>query len=144
MNPSLLARLLATSLTALVMCTTAVAGHNTSEAIEARTVPEGKLNVVESGGGVVVASAADAPVNGEAVYKSVCAVCHDSGIAGAPKTGDVDAWVTRVAQGMAVLVDHAINGFQGETGVMIARGGNPALSDAEVEAAVKHMVELSQ
>src|SRR3546814_7862247 len=29
---------------------------------------------------------------GEKLYKSVCFACHDTGVAGAPKFGDKDAW----------------------------------------------------
>ena len=129
----------------LIASLTTTADHNTPEALEARTAPEGKLNVVAAGAVSVEDTAgAGAPQSGEAVYAGVCAVCHDAGIAGAPKTGDVEAWKARIAQGMAVLVGHAINGFQGEAGVMAPRGGNAALSDEEVEAAVIHMVERSQ
>ena len=120
------------------------AEHNTPEALEARIAPVGNLNVVASGGGEtgVAATTAAAPAqDGKSVYDGSCTVCHAIGIAGAPKTGDVAAWEARVAQGMAVLVANAINGFQGEVGIMLPKGGNPALSDAEVEAAVVYMVE---
>ena len=132
-------------LAVLVMSISAMADHNTQEALEARTAPEGRLNVVAAGevagGG---GSTAGGPQSGAEVYATTCATCHNAGIAGAPKTGDVDAWKTRIAAGMATLVAHAIDGFQGETGIMIAKGGNAALSDAEVEAAVEYMVEQSQ
>ena len=141
------ARLLGVVFAGLMAAGMAVADHNTPEALEARTMPVGRLNVVaasdlpEGGGG---SGGGDEAQSGEAVYKTTCAVCHDAGIAGAPKTGDVAGWKARIAQGMAVLVEHAVNGFQGETGIMIAKGGNPALSDAEVEGAVVYMVEQSQ
>ncbi len=146
---SLSARFFAAFLAALAMGMAglnAAAEHNTPEALEARISPEGRLNVVapvDGGGGGALVTAAAAK-DGETVYTTVCAICHDQGIAGAPKTGDAAVWEARIAQGMAVLVEHAIFGFQGETGVMIAKGGNPALSDDEVKAAVEYMVELSQ
>ena len=131
-------------LAVLVMSISAIADHNTQEALEARTAPEGRLNVVAAGEVAGGGSTAGAPQSGAEVYDTTCATCHNAGIAGAPKTGDVDAWKSRIAAGMAMLVAHAIDGFQGETGIMIAKGGNAALSDAEVAAAVEHMVELSQ
>jgi cytochrome c5 len=66
-------------------------------------------------------------------------VCHGAGIAGAPKVGDKAAWAPRIAEGSNVLHQHALQGFQGKSGVMPPRGGNNALSDAEVTAAVDYM-----
>jgi cytochrome c oxidase subunit 2 len=93
-----------------------------------------------------VAPAADAtaaaagPVDGKKTYEGLCAACHGAGIAGAPKVGDKAAWTARLAQGDATLAKHAIEGIR----AMPAKGGNPALSDAEVKAAVEHMVGLSK
>ena len=39
-----------------------------------------------------------------AKYDKSCKVCHATGAAGAPKTGDADAWAPRMAKGMEVLV----------------------------------------
>lgn len=144
LNFSPSARLLGAFLTALLLSTTAVAGHNTPEALEARTAPEGRLNVVAAGSAAGGGTTARAPQSGEAVYNATCLACHDAGIAGAPKTGDVETWKARIEQGMAVLAAHAIDGFQGQTGFMPAKGGNAALSDGEVKAAVAYMVERSQ
>ena len=70
--------------------------------------------------------------------------CHAAGIAGAPRVGDVAGWADRVAQGADTLYAHAIQGFQGNAGMMPPKGGNMALSDDEVKAAVDHMVAQSQ
>lgn len=77
---------------------------------------------------------------GEEVYQQSCASCHKQGIAGAPKLTDAADWRQRLQKGMETLNDHAINGYQGETGMMPPKGGNPALSDTEVKAAVAYMV----
>ena len=79
--------------------------------------------------------------SGEAVYTSACTACHGPGIAGAPKTGDAAAWGPRIDKGMDTLVQHAIQGFQGEAGYMPPKGGNPALSDEQVRSAVQYMVD---
>jgi cytochrome c oxidase subunit 2 len=78
------------------------------------------------------ASAAD----GKGVYDQTCQMCHATGLAGAPKFGDKGAWAPRIAQGEATLWNHAINGIR----MMPAKGGNVALSDAQVKAAVDYMV----
>lgn len=63
-------------------------------------------------------------------------MCHDKGIAGAPRLGDAAASGVRVAQGMNTLYASASRGKN----AMPAKGGNPALTAAEVEAAVDFMV----
>ena len=85
-----------------------------------------------------------AGAKGEGVYMNFCSNCHASGIAGAPKTGDKDAWAARIATGRDMLVERAIKGHQGESGFMPAKGGNAALTDEEVAAAVDFMISASQ
>jgi cytochrome c5 len=71
------------------------------------------------------------------VYRSVCAACHDTGAANAPKVSDGAEWAKRLDEkGLDTLVSHAINGFQG----MPARGGNPNVTDEEVQTTVVHML----
>lgn len=82
--------------------------------------------------------------DGEAVYNKACKVCHDRGMAGAPKVGDAADWKNRLAQGMDTLYTHAIKGFKGEKGMMPPKGGNSKLSDDEVKAAVDYMLENSK
>lgn len=82
--------------------------------------------------------------NGESVYKKTCALCHASGVAGAPIPGDKDDWGPRIAQGNDLMYKHAIEGFTGEKGMMPPRGGGASLSDEEVKAAVDFMVAKSQ
>jgi cytochrome c5 len=93
---------------------------------------------------VPVAAAAPAEVNGQHIYQSACIACHGAGIAGAPKVGDTGLWARRIAKGLDTLYASAINGVQGSAGVMPAKGGNPALSNAEVKAAVDYIVAQSK
>ena len=44
-------------------------------------------------------------------YGRSCAMCHASGAAGAPKTGDVKAWEPRIAKGMDVLMESVKKGL---------------------------------
>ena len=83
-------------------------------------------------------------MTGPQVYNSACLACHGAGVAGAPILGDVAAWEARIAQGMDVLNDHAINGYAGEAGYMPPKGGRMDLSDQEVMDAVTYMVNESQ
>jgi cytochrome c5 len=85
-----------------------------------------------------------AALSGPQVYNNACLACHGAGIGGAPVLGDADAWAPRIAQGIDVLRDHAINGYQGSAGYMPAKGGRTDLSDDEVANAVDYMVSESQ
>lgn len=82
--------------------------------------------------------------NGQQVYQTTCVACHGAGIAGAPKLGDKSQWAKHIAKGRDTLYASALNGVQGSTGAMPAKGGNPALSNAEVRAAVDYMVAQSK
>ena len=88
------------------------------------------LQITDAGGG--------APKTGEEAYKAVCAACHGTGAAGAPKFGDAAEWGPRIAQGESVLLKHALEGFKGSKGVMPPKGGS-SLSDDEVHRAMVYM-----
>jgi len=107
--------------------------------------PVGQINVAgDSAEPAETVQIAAASIDGASVYQSACMACHAAGIAGAPRVGDVAGWADRIAQGADTLYAHAIQGFQGNAGMMPPKGGNMALSDDEVKAAVDHMVAQSQ
>jgi cytochrome c5 len=81
---------------------------------------------------------------GQDTYNKACMMCHGAGVAGAPKIGDKADWQPRIAQGNNTLYDHAIKGYTGKKGMMPPKGGNTALSDADVKAAVDFMVAGSK
>ncbi|WGI25429.1 c-type cytochrome [Halomonas alkaliantarctica] len=110
------------------------------DAIAERLAPVGQLCLQGQDCGTAAAPAASASsggIDGEGIYNNICMACHETGAAGAPIRGDEAAWSARTEQGFATLLDHAINGI----GAMPAKGGNPNLSDEEMEAAVAYMVE---
>ena len=81
--------------------------------------------------------------NGQEVYVAVCASCHDSGVAGAPKIGDKAAWSARLSEGMGLLYLHSLKGYHGKAGVMPARGGRADLPVELVKQSVDYMVSRS-
>jgi cytochrome c5 len=107
----------------------AVAGQDNSALSIQSTGPEIKVSL---------------PADGTAAYDTGCVACHGAGIAGAPKVGDKGAWGPRIAQGKATLYKHAIEGFNGKTGVMPAKGGQVSWPDDLVKQAVDHIIELNQ
>ena len=120
-------------------------------AIAENIAPVGKVYLPgeeqAASGPVVEAAAQPEPVaaamTGPQVYNSACNACHGLGLAGAPKIGDPAQWTDRIAQGMDVLVRHAIEGYQGSAGFMPAKGARLDLSDEEVADAVDYMVSES-
>jgi cytochrome c5 len=71
----------------------------------------------------------------KATVDGVCAGCHLAGVAGAPKTGDRDAWQLRADKGMAALVASVANGLN----VMPPRGAS-TLTDEELPIAIQYML----
>ena len=130
--------------------------HDTAEkqaAINDRIRPFGQVYLPgeekEAAAPTVEIAEEPAPVaaarTGPQVYNLACNMCHGNGVGGAPIVGDVAQWEARIAQGIDVLNDHAINGFDGDAVTpMLAKGGRTDLSDQEVIDAVAYMVEESR
>lgn len=111
--------------------------------IRARIAPVGEvcLEGEDCGSAAAPAAAAsDGPRSGSDVYSSACQACHAAGVAGAPVTGNADAWAPRIDKGLETLVSHAINGFN----AMPPKGGCGSCSDDDIQAAVEYMVEQVQ
>lgn len=94
--------------------------------------------VNQSGGNwVEPASAEDLATerSGEQVVKAQCAKCHEEGVGGAPKIGDLPAWVQRMKHGLPYLISSATRGHGG----MPPRGGEANLTDVELRSAILYM-----
>jgi cytochrome c5 len=76
---------------------------------------------------------------GKEVVEAICSACHATGKDNAPKIGDAKAWAVRASQGLTALTDHALKGIRN----MPAHGGNPGVSDIEIERAIVYMVNQS-
>lgn len=100
----------------------------TSHSIDARIAPVAGFEIVNANAPREVAT-------GDAVYKQVCAACHNAGVAGAPKFGDSGAWGALIAKGLEELFNSAIHG----KGAMPPKGGATQLSDFEIQRAVVYM-----
>lgn len=77
---------------------------------------------------------------GKTVYEATCAACHATGAVGAPKAGDKAAWAPRMKSGMAALYASALKGKS----AMPPKGGNMALAEADVKAAVDYLTGLAK
>src|SRR5260221_12804474 len=85
-----------------------------------------------------------AVMGGEETYKMTCSTCHAAGVGGAPKFGDAKDWARRIAQGLPMLREHALNGLTDEGGVMPAKRGRADLPDPSVLNAVDYMVKAAK
>lgn len=82
----------------------------------------------------LTASAAMAEVPMDKYNKS-CAVCHNAGAAGAPKTGDAAAWAPKLEKGMDALVQSVKNGLN----AMPPKGMCFDCTDEDYVALIKYM-----
>lgn len=82
--------------------------------------------------------------DGSVIYQNLCGACHTNGVALAPML-TAAGMGARAAKGTELLYTHAIQGFVGpDGGIMPAKGGNPALTDEQVEVAVDYMLANSR
>ena len=69
-------------------------------------------------------------------YNKSCAMCHDTGVAGAPKTGDAAQWAPRLEKGMDALVASVDKGMN----AMPPKGMCFDCSDDDFKALIEYMV----
>jgi cytochrome c5 len=124
-----------------------------AEAVAARVAPVGAVYAGDTGRAAMQAAQEQAKAaaasqvayggttDGKEIFGQLCHTCHETGAGGAPKISDKAAWSARVAEGLDTLVKHAIEGYTGKSGMMPAKGGNPALTDEQVKATVTWMVD---
>jgi cytochrome c5 len=77
--------------------------------------------------------------SGKQVVDQVCAKCHATGVDGAPKIGDQQAWSKRASRGLSSLTKSAITGIR----KMPPHGGGADVSDLELKRAIAYMVNQS-
>ncbi|WP_087024672.1 c-type cytochrome [Thaumasiovibrio subtropicus] len=128
-----LRKLMTAAAAALIFSTSAMAANMSDDAIAERIKPVGSV-YLEGDAPVEVVNSG--PRSGEKVYGTFCIACHGAGVAGAPKVNDKAAWEPRLAAGMDMVTQNAIQGFN----AMPAKGTCMDCSDEEIVAAINHMV----
>ncbi len=74
-------------------------------------------------------------------YTQSCAMCHDTGMAGAPKLGDADVWASRIQdKGMETIIQNAITGIN----AMPPRGMCMTCTDENIADLVEHLIGDTQ
>lgn len=109
----------------------------TPEAILERIKPVGTVDVEGGGAAKPAAMKVELAANaGEVRYKSTCAVCHETGVAGAPKFRNAADWKERMSVGMDGMLAIAIKG----KGAMPPKGTCMQCSDEELKMAIEYML----
>ena len=73
----------------------------------------------------------------EELYEDSCGACHTTGAAGAPETGDTEAWEPLLEKGMDELVQSVKDGMGG----MPPGGMCGECSDEDFRALIEYMSE---
>lgn len=129
----------------VALMTSSIASAKLEDDIRARISPIGEPCVVgeECAAGIALAGAAsDGPKDPETVYQTFCFACHGTGANEAPVLGNAEAWEPRIAKGIDVLYENALNGFNNN--LMPARGLCMDCSDDDIRATVDYLVEAAQ
>ncbi len=90
--------------------------------------------------GALLCAGAAQGSDGHVIYRQVCAACHATGVAGAPRVGDKEAWASRLRAGRPSLVKSVMRG----KGQMPPKGGNVSLSDEDATAALDYMLDQAR
>ncbi|EIL87451.1 MAG: cytochrome c5 family protein [Rhodanobacter sp.] len=130
---------------------------NAPKAVSAELAPVGAVYAGNTGRAAMEAAQAAAAkaaasqvayggtTDGKTIYDHLCTSCHTAGVAGAPKLGNKAMWGPRIAEGLPTLIKHATEGYHGPDGnFMPPKGGNPALNDAQIKAAVTWIVDQAK
>jgi cytochrome c5 len=105
----------------------------TPESVNTRIQPVARLEIGPP-------MAAPGARSGEAIVQATCAACHQTGVAKAPKIGDKNDWAPHLKHSLSVLVQTVVKG----KGAMPPKGGNTALSDDAVKAAVDYLLAAAK
>ncbi len=93
------------------------------------------------------ASSKASKLSGKAVYNQTCIACHGADGKGTlPGAPDFSSAKGPLSQTDDILVKHVTDGFQspGSPMAMPAKGGNTALTDADIRAVVKYLRSFSK
>ncbi|KTC66746.1 cytochrome c5 [Legionella birminghamensis] len=113
--------------------------------IEERIKPVGSVDIEEEAGTASTQKAAPAEekklakLPGQETFEQYCAVCHQAGVAGAPKFHDAADWKPRQSKGVDGLVASAIKGLN----AMPPKGTCQSCSEQDIKDAVQYMLPPS-
>jgi cytochrome c5 len=87
--------------------------------------------------GVLAADKPAAANRASKLYQTYCHACHGSGLQGAPVTGKMDDWSSRLEAGVESLLEVTKKGMK----TMPPKGSCSECSDAELTAIIEMMIQ---
>jgi cytochrome c5 len=113
------------------------------KSITNRIKPVGNVHLEEASGASLTTNAipkeipSATPTKGQTIYEKYCAICHSSGLAGAPRFRDSTDWETRLKdRNIAALISSAIQGKN----AMPAKGTCMECQDEDIKNAIQYML----
>lgn len=79
---------------------------------------------------------AHADANGQSIYEQHCIVCHEDGVAGAPRFQNEKDWQSRSNKNMDEFLASAMKGIN----AMPAKGTCEECGESDIKAAIEYMV----
>lgn len=105
--------------------------------IQARIKPVGNVRIEQKKSNIDNKTEKNFADSGGTIYEKHCIICHQGGIAGAPKFRDEASWKPRL-QGRDIN-DLLTSAIQGKN-AMPARGTCQECNDSDIKAAIEYMV----
>lgn len=115
-------------------------GSLAPDAISKRLAPMGQVNILGATQSSNTQETTKGVASPQQIYDDNCKMCHQSGLAGAPKFGNKADWEPRIAQGIDTLVKTAITGIR----AMPPKGNCLSCTSDEIKATVEYMVHAAE
>jgi cytochrome c5 len=117
-----------------------LSGSLAPDAIAKRLQPMAEVNVLGAEAAAALAAPAGGAMSPKDIYENNCKMCHQTGVAGAPKFGNKDEWAPRIAQGLDTIVKAAITGIR----AMPPKGNCLKCTPDDIKSTVEYMVHAAQ
>ncbi len=114
-----------------------LSGSLSPEAISERLKPVAKENI-ETTSSIAAAAPLQLQTSAAKIYQDNCKVCHQQGIAGAPRFANKQEWEPRLkADGLEGMLQKAFDGFRG----MPPKGNCLSCTKEDLKHTIEYMLE---
>lgn len=118
-----------------------LSGSLSEDAISQRLKPVAEVSVEGAGATVAAQPTAVVGVGGpKDIYEHNCKMCHQTGVAGAPKLGNKGDWQPRIDQGLDVLLKAAWGGIR----AMPPKGNCLQCNEDDIKKTIQFMIDAAK